>query len=941
MAFFMRKILWLCCLGLLLAGCGHEQKQPAVPASAFGAALHQTIKSVLDSSKVSIDIPAQINDSMALAAKNKQWPVWMQNGLALGEYFARNDSIDNAPVIAEMIFDSLIAKEKLLPDDTAFNESLCKVYAFKSSYCYDKGDFENMVLVLDKCIANPFFYLLSDGFKLYVLPKCAEALTRLGENQKALQYFNQSLLLIGKDPQATEQIVQIKWQISNTLNNMQQYDTAINTLLPLISEKKISAKTKTAVLGVLAQAFQYKGDLNEAGKYANMALTVLNGTPADSKDRDMEAQLITVSGDVKKYNNQFAAAIALYNTAINRYKAAGKETGREVAKILIDQGYCYEKLNNADSAMFRYQLSLQYTTGCAADKNPSQSQVYAENAIVDALEHKADILVSSGNMQKSAATAAEVVDIYSIALTGIQKLLSSYSFDQSKIATLQQSKLITSKAINQCYRLFMQSGNKSWAEKAFSLSENCKANVLLQSVKKNAAFATAGDTLFKKLKSFQKQIAVLETALFDIQQWGDKNNPDIIRRLSTQKDSLQNLQIQTETRLINSNPIYQSLLRKENTVSLERMNDQLLQKNTVLLEYFSCDSTQFVFLKEKDIPVKMVKINKGATLLIDTFFSFLTNKEAILNNPLGYGKIANNLFQLLQLNKINIHTSNLIIIPDEKICLVPFDALLTTPTGSLNIRQWPFAIKKFVINYGYSIATLMEQMGDHNNDINTALAAYAPFNLQGKRKLSRLSNTEGELKEIQQQFKNGYFYCDSAATLTNFRNSISNAAIIHIASHAFADEGNQMQCGIEFFDSTLYLNELYAMKLNANLVVLSSCESGIGKIEKTEGAMSLARGFYYAGAKNVITSLWEVNDKSTGQLFNIFYKEKYYEQYAAGLQKAKLVYLENAGVENASPYYWASFIPIGYQVKPTATYSYWWLLVLFPIAGVFYFYKRL
>jgi CHAT domain-containing protein len=109
---------------------------------------------------------------------------------------------------------------------------------------------------------------------------------------------------------------------------------------------------------------------------------------------------------------------------------------------------------------------------------------------------------------------------------------------------------------------------------------------------------------------------------------------------------------------------------------------------------------------------------------------------------------------------------------------------------------------------------------------------------------------------------------------------------------------------------TLYSNEIYNLDLKADLVVLSSCESGIGKLVKGEGMMALTRGFLYAGADNIITSLWKVYDKSTSILMKNFYKYVLEgESYSSALRKAKLEMISDP--RTASPVNWSGFVLIG------------------------------
>lgn len=163
------------------------------------------------------------------------------------------------------------------------------------------------------------------------------------------------------------------------------------------------------------------------------------------------------------------------------------------------------------------------------------------------------------------------------------------------------------------------------------------------------------------------------------------------------------------------------------------------------------------------------------------------------------------------------------------------------------------------------------------------------------------------------------------ATKRNFINHISEYSILHLSTHA--NSGSFIiPASIEFYDETMYLNDLYSLNINPKLVVLSACETGIGKLSKGEGALSIARGFQYSGATNLLFSLWKVNDLSTSQLMSSFYKN-YKNNSSAYISnhRAKLSYLKNENIENAkkSPYYWGSFVFYGNLETPVTNYTYY------------------
>ena len=113
-------------------------------------------------------------------------------------------------------------------------------------------------------------------------------------------------------------------------------------------------------------------------------------------------------------------------------------------------------------------------------------------------------------------------------------------------------------------------------------------------------------------------------------------------------------------------------------------------------------------------------------------------------------------------------------------------------------------------------------------------------------------------------------------------------------------------------DGNLFAGEIYNLELEANLVTLSACQTGLGKISKGEGVIGLSRALVYAGAKNIIVSFWSVADQSTADLMRDFYQKMLESKsgYSQNLRQAKLQMIRS---ENFSaPYYWAPFILIGF-----------------------------
>ncbi|NUO82177.1 CHAT domain-containing protein [candidate division KSB1 bacterium] len=148
---------------------------------------------------------------------------------------------------------------------------------------------------------------------------------------------------------------------------------------------------------------------------------------------------------------------------------------------------------------------------------------------------------------------------------------------------------------------------------------------------------------------------------------------------------------------------------------------------------------------------------------------------------------------------------------------------------------------------------------------------------------------------------------------------LSEYRILHFATHGLVNEKNPKLSGLILSpedstskeDGILHLGEIYNLNLNAELVVLSACETGLGQTAKGEGIIGLTGGFLYAGADNVLVSLWQVSDATTADLMIGFYDNMLGGMSRPkALREAKLKLMQSHS-EYAKPYYWAPFVLVG------------------------------
>lgn len=204
----------------------------------------------------------------------------------------------------------------------------------------------------------------------------------------------------------------------------------------------------------------------------------------------------------------------------------------------------------------------------------------------------------------------------------------------------------------------------------------------------------------------------------------------------------------------------------------------------------------------------------------------------------------------------------------------------------------------------------------------------APFASQQGVFNTRLTKSANEINAIGQYF-NHDMYLDQYASKTVFLDKVATASLIHLATHASVNPENPLQNTIQFYEeentdpihTSLTAPEIYGLQLNADLVTLSACETGIGKEIKGKGIQSMANAFTHAGAASTLMSLWKVPDTETTSIMTSFYR--YLDQGMPkdqALRQSKLDYLDSMMDYPAlqHPYYWSGFVISG---DPTPIYQ--------------------
>ncbi|PTX62201.1 CHAT domain-containing protein [Kordia periserrulae] len=406
-----------------------------------------------------------------------------------------------------------------------------------------------------------------------------------------------------------------------------------------------------------------------------------------------------------------------------------------------------------------------------------------------------------------------------------------------------------------------------------------------------------------------------------------------------------------QSRSLNASAVSDAILQQEQKLRKALVAAKRRKDTAAIFEYHKQLQLQLVTLKEtfpeialfafedfdietiqKAMPTSkvIVKYKKiGAQLFAFTItqnavdFYELEASEAILQTVENYyetiskqqenTKIAHDLYVALFPFDTSVFTE-ITVIPDDVLHYLPFEVLMTT--------QNKYLIEEAMMNYASHLVFVNQATFTNQTVKNEEIVVFTPsYNdalanseaLAMRNTNTRLIGAENESKLLASIFPSTLFE-SFLATKNNFIKHSRKAKIIHLAMHANIDNETPELSHLVFnengTDTKMYVEELYGLHLNADLAVLSACNTGKGKLNAATGMVSMNRAFTLAGVPSTLSSLWEVPDKVTQTIMIDFYKYlKNGESKANALRKAKLNYLKNTDDANfTKPFYWAGFV---------------------------------
>ncbi|WP_158860392.1 CHAT domain-containing protein [Lunatibacter salilacus] len=344
-------------------------------------------------------------------------------------------------------------------------------------------------------------------------------------------------------------------------------------------------------------------------------------------------------------------------------------------------------------------------------------------------------------------------------------------------------------------------------------------------------------------------------------------------------------------------------------LDIDNLQSQL-SGSRAIVRYMATDKKLFAFVVTSS-EIRVVDLGEKKPVF-DLLESYHEQIQRIQPNAAGMSK---ELFSLL-IHPLHLEPeviSKLVIIPNAKLNYLAFESLENPENSRLLVED-------YAISYSNSFKLwVLQQNIDTNWHNRHSVAVFVPeypqsylTNFEENHVTrGRLTHLEGALSEGQYivNLLGGELFQKEKANKSQFLQAVGAYQVYHFATHAVVDQTDYESSGIYFQDGEIMsYSELYNMQFPAELVVLSACNTGIGKLQAGEGLMSLSRALTYAGVKASVYSLWQVPDEETGVLMRNFYT--YLEQGSnkeEALTMAKQKFLADFPMKR-HPFYWAGFV---------------------------------
>jgi CHAT domain-containing protein len=802
---------------------------------------------------------------------------------------------------------------------------LFKPYLFAGSIHYNLNGLDSAAWFFNKAeVISNQFTRLNESERLF--NKLGVLYYETGDYRKSINYFEKALSIIqDKKPVDVFFIVNYKNNIATALLKLGEYKKSLEIFTSLLQYH----------IAEDALCYNIGNNYIEEGKYKE-ALFYLQRI----KQMDVEKfnSIAKVFIDLKQYDTAqlylSKSTDALFDKKRSFKKVDYGVTLKYWGDVKAATGKHLNALADYQQAIIHLCPSFKDTS---VSSNPlSFSGLQNFNLLFDALVAKAATLNSLNNQYQGQQYLQQSLNAFTSALLLAKYIEHTYFSDDARLFLKQKVNPATQQAVEVAIQLSNSPTQaKRYLDIAFDMVENNKASVLQAGIQNLQIPAISGIPveLIAQEKKYKVAIAKLRI------QAGQEKDSAILSLLQ-KKNQDNEIALATVQKKLDENAVYHQLKANVGAINIDSFQHQVVAESDAVLSYYYTNRQLHCFYITRE------GVGLSSIPLSQQLFTTILSLRKELKDPQASGRKAlqdtgSSLFNELVLpvfEKIK-GKKHLIIIPYNEISYVPFEMLVNPKGGAPMLNQ-------FAISYNYSA----NFFGDQKLKADKAyqVLAMAPF-AETKNQhivLPLLPSSADEIKYLP-----GKILFGAAANKNDFVASCGQFSIVHLATHAVANDTDPLGSYIEFYGlksdadtlHRLYEQEIYNLDMKqARLLILSACETGNGSLVNGEGIISLSRAFSYAGCKSVVTSLWKADDVATS--FIVKRLHLYLQKGLAtdeALQKAKIDYLNSNDIDERfkTPAYWAHLILIG-QHQPLIEIGISWYIILTAIllAGLLAFF---
>jgi len=742
-----------------------------------------------------------------------------------------------------------------------------------------------------------------------IMGNMGAAFEKLSDYAKALDYYHQALKIFEdiKDKGDAAWILGNLGTIATKLGNDTEALAYFEKALAILQEVG-NRKYEGWALGTMGVIYKRMGDPQKSIQFLERALTIAR----EIGDKRIEVDHLANIGSHYQEAGDYEKSAESLLQALTIAEQIGNKISLTEIHILL--GILRRDQKDYGRSIDEYEKALKIAKDIGVPRTIWNSEW--------------GLAVAYGKKE----AYSEAIRHYRNALDIVESVRGKLATQEQRTGFLGETIKIYEGLINLLFRSREQGPTVEAVAESYHLAERAKARAfleLLAETKVDLASAMSNE-LEDEEKKLQVRLTDLQGKLLDPEiKAADKE--EVYKELQGIESRYQEF----IGELRRKSPEYAALAYPE-PCSLAEVQNRVLDRGTYLVEFFLGEDNVYLWVVSRNKVLRALSFPREHEVFkkVEDYQTQIAQRRIDFDFRLG-----KEIFDVLMkesLRDVPV-SARLIIVPDGLLLRFPFEALVKDIEGGVP----RFLLEYYTLCYAPSASVLAELMGRKGQrpagqvdllalgnpmidaEGNSDRALLEP--LRAGARPAPLPFAEDEVSSIgrlyQQKGKRSELLVGDQALEEVLKSSdVGRFKTVHLATHGFIDDRVPALSGLllapsrtpDGEDGYLRLNEIFHLKMNADLVVLSACETALGKEVRGEGMVGLTRAFFYAGARSVVASLWMVNDQSTALLMEDFYGQYLKgEDASAALRRAKLVLLRGTDSRFRHPFFWAPFVMMG------------------------------